>query len=380
MQKYALLAVLLCTALFFPGCNFSLTDPDDEDPAWEDVQGVNFPVYVDHFADYIQTDENGNEMGYVVFGEGGVDHDWETILYDPDNAYLRGIFGLAGGAGAKDGFDVCVRAIDTADNAELSAQISWEGIPTGFTTPHTFTHQGLYNPSLPGLYSVSLEDYSFSGPDVTLDQPSGTYTFTYAGQYNSGVPVELSSFTAVLTAQSYVALSWVSQSETNMLGYRVYRGDTDALAAALMITGSIIPATNTSSPQSYSITDTEVETGHSYYYWLEAIDFAGSQFFGPVSVTVQGQEPPPVPTANAVSAAYPNPCSSVFNLDLSVRVGFTADVVLIDNAHSLRHTWNLAAGFHRLGADVSGLEPGLYRVFVKFGDLEYAYGDVLVSR
>ena len=121
------------------------------------------------------------------------------------------------------------------------------------------------------------------------------------------LPVELSSFTATLTASYFVKLSWVSQSETGLLGYRVYRNSSNNQATAMMITPTMVPATNTSTTQTYSITDNEVNIGSSYWYWLESVDYGTSQFHGPVSVIVEGEVPPVVPNQTAMRNAYPNP-------------------------------------------------------------------------
>jgi hypothetical protein len=59
-------------------------------------------------------------------------------------------------------------------------------------------------------------------------------------------PVELSSFTASVTAQNFVQLAWVTQSETDMLGYNVLRGDTNTPQAAVCMNADIIPAGNQS--------------------------------------------------------------------------------------------------------------------------------------
>jgi len=124
---------------------------------------------------------------------------------------------------------------------------------------------------------------------------------------NATLPVELSSFTATLTATYFVKLTWVSQSETGLLGYRVYRNTSNDQANAVMITPSMVPATNTSTTQTYSITDNEVSIGNTYWYWLESVDYGTSQFHGPVSVIVEGEVPPVIPTATTMRNAYPNP-------------------------------------------------------------------------
>ena len=54
----------------------------------------------------------------------------------------------------------------------------------------------------------------------------------------------LSHFSATMTAQNYVQLTWVSQTETNLMGYNVYRSDSDDLSSAAKIS-DLIGATNT---------------------------------------------------------------------------------------------------------------------------------------
>ena len=383
MKKIAFLLVVLSLAFFYSGCNPFSSEPEEEDDLWENVEGVSFPVYIGHFADYEKTDEEGNLIDHIVYGEGGDNKDWTVFEYDPSNKQLASFFELAQTPAesetSKETFYVCVRAFDNPTGAELAADISFSGSPTGHCTPHTFTHQGLFDPSLSESYTVALENYVFaSSPEVSLDQSSSTYTFTFGGDYYDSSSVVLSSFTATLTADLFVKLTWVTQSETNMVGYRVYRSTSADFASAEMLDIPMIPASNTSQTQVYSFTDSNVLPNNTYYYWLEAVDYHDTDIHGPVSITVQVIEPPIV-VVNYVHAAYPNPCNSSFNLNLEVRTGLVADIVLIDNKYNLCGSWHVGDGNHRITPDVSELEPGLYRVFIKFGNSHYAYGDVLVQ-
>jgi len=144
------------------------------------------------------------------------------------------------------------------------------------------------------------------------------------------LPVELSYFAASLTAQNYVKLSWVSQSETGLLGYRVYRGETDNQANACNITPVLVPATNTSTTQNYNITDEEVVIGSTYYYWLESVDMGSSNFFGPTSVLVQGEVPPVLPELTTMRDAYPNPfvATGGTTIEVSMKAGETGTVTI----------------------------------------------------
>lgn len=134
------------------------------------------------------------------------------------------------------------------------------------------------------------------------------------------LPVELSSFTASLTADRAVRLSWISQSETNMWGYRVYRGETPDAEGMRLITPAVYPAANTSTEQVYSHVDNEVETGSTYYYWLEAVEYTDNNLYGPVSVKVESAESPAIPATTMLNSAYPNP----FKAGSGTRIELTA--------------------------------------------------------
>ncbi|MCD4828036.1 MAG: T9SS type A sorting domain-containing protein [Candidatus Cloacimonetes bacterium] len=131
------------------------------------------------------------------------------------------------------------------------------------------------------------------------------------------LPVELSSFTALVTTSETVMLEWVTQSETGTLGYHVLRGDSDELQFAGYMTAELIAATNTSEEMTYQFEDIEVWENNTYWYWLETIDADGSsERFGPISCLVlpQGEEVPDFFTTTSMNQNCPNP----FNPDTKI--------------------------------------------------------------
>lgn len=132
------------------------------------------------------------------------------------------------------------------------------------------------------------------------------------------LPVELSHFSATMTAQNYVQLTWVTQTETNLMGYHVYRNDSDDLRSAAKIS-ELIAGTNTSSAQTYVYYDMELDQDGTYYYWLQNVDMDGTMgYHGPASVffTVGGNGgAPAIPKFTRLENAYPNP----FNPDTTIR-------------------------------------------------------------
>lgn len=187
---------------------------------------------------------------------------------------------------------------------------------------------------------------------------------------NPTLPVELSSFTAVLTAQNFVKLTWVSQSETEMLGYKVYRGESGDLANAVLITPSLIGATNTSTTQTYSVTDNEVSIGSTYWYWLESVDYASSHFHGPVSIIVEGNVPPVLPEVTSMRNAYPNPfrMNSATNIEVAIKAGETGTVTIYNILGQAVKTYTVREGNHKInwnGRDAKGNACGSGIYFYK---------------
>jgi hypothetical protein len=141
------------------------------------------------------------------------------------------------------------------------------------------------------------------------------------------VPVELSSFTAILSAENYVNLNWVTQSETGVQGYYIYRSNTEELEDA-QIVSPMINATNSSDQHSYQFTDSELDGDGTYCYWLQNIDFGGTMdFHGPVSVyySTTGSDPTPeIPVITELKDVYPNPFNPTAFIPYSIAI--TADV------------------------------------------------------
>lgn len=231
-------------------------------------------------------------------------------------------------------YTLVIKAYDVVSNAELFGITVFKGtLPIGVTPYTGILEAGSYSVtdgSIPQCYTI------WQPNSVVVQTEAGDRTINFFG-FPEGqcVPVELTSFTTAFTVDKKVKLTWVSQSEVIMLGYRLYRSETNNQASAELITPTMVEATNTSTEQTYSHIDTEVETGHKYYYWLESVDMFGSEFFGPVSVDIQN-EVPPVEHQNLL-AAYPNPFKAGEGT-LKVDVKTTGTVTIYNVLGQVVHT------------------------------------------
>lgn len=316
-------------------------------PAGYSVNGVDFPAVFTDDNDY-----TNDLIGTVLVpsaAPAGYHWDPEQITVaeaDFVNNVANYAFELV--EDAPQAFTITIVAQDSETNAPLNARILIDGVYTGFTTPYTFTQGVDY---VGGTYTLELEGYSAWLPvdivfpaELTQDYPE---PYVFNGIRDQVTPVELSSFSATLTANLFVKLTWVSQSETNMVGYRVYRNTSADFATAEMLDIPMIPATNTSSTQTYSVTDNGVLANNTYYYWLESIDYSEPQFFGPTSVFVESVTPT---NHTMIVKSGPNPfkVGETYNIELNVKTGETGTVTIYNVIGQVVRTYSVTGGSNQI--------------------------------
>ncbi|MEA3475347.1 MAG: FlgD immunoglobulin-like domain containing protein [Candidatus Cloacimonadota bacterium] len=117
-------------------------------------------------------------------------------------------------------------------------------------------------------------------------------------------------------------LYWITQSETDNLGWNIYRSINDGLfASAEMINIGLIPGYGTTTePHSYIYEDPDLEanSGDIIWYWLESIDFGGVSYiyYPPASLVIPeiGIDERPAHSSGVVLYQnFPNPFSPRFN-------------------------------------------------------------------
>jgi len=269
--------------------------------------------------------------------------------------------------------------------------IHWGGVNNGY-----------YPVNNPETAGVPTPGYYFNGgvsQGAGWDFPLGVAPFTGAG-YAAGVltigpipaytakdagvfeiilgtdldlPVELSSFAAVATAQMFVNLAWTTESETNSLGFNVLRSEDNNINNAIRVNYQIIGGTNTSTTQNYTYVDNTVEPQTTYYYWLEMVNNDLSSTFSNYVMVTTNPTTPVVPTANAtvLRSAYPNPfrLSTSTTIAFDVKTGETASLTIYNVLGQVVKTYSLQAGPNQLitwnGRDDKGAVCGSGIYFYK---------------
>ena len=145
------------------------------------------------------------------------------------------------------------------------------------------------------------------------------------GTVDQSLPIELQNFNAV-PGNSKVTLCWITESETDNLGFNLYRS-TNNNSEFLMLNAELIAGNgSTSERHEYSYIDRDVINGLTYYYKIEDVDYAGKSKLHNiiVSATPAGNEASTLIKDFRLQPCYPNP----FNPKTTLRfeLGDAADV------------------------------------------------------
>lgn len=175
------------------------------------------------------------------------------------------------------------------------------------------------------------------------------------------LPVTMSSFTATLTASNTVSLQWITESESNVQGYYVFRNSSANQNTAERIS-SLIPAGNTSSQMTYAYSDEEVEMNNTYYYWVVSYELNGhTEWHGAAAVTVNGNVVPQPSLVTTLNKTYPNPFNSGRSnatIELQVKDNETAHLFIYNvKGQVVRSFLNIQSGNKTIqwdGRDLNG--------------------------
>jgi hypothetical protein len=184
------------------------------------------------------------------------------------------------------------------------------------------TYNSTYNWEWALVYEFSV-DLSQCSSDPTVKVNSAHNSPSKDGNENVIIPpdgditiaVELSSF-SVACVDGAVQLQWTTQTETENMGYHVYRSKNEDGQYTKITKELILGAGNSDEAHSYAYTDRDVEYGNTYYYKLADIDFnANSTFHGPISVSVEAM----TPSKYVLEQSYPNPFNPETAINFSIK-------------------------------------------------------------
>ena len=184
-------------------------------------------------------------------------------------------------------------------------------------------------------------------------------TFTLGSTGTNPLPVELSSFSAVVL-ENGVRLSWRTETEVNNYGFDVERkilkqvqNDNDNWEKIGIVNGN----GNSNSPKNYSYVDDNITAG-KYSYRLKQIDNDGQfEYSKTVEVDLGGVK------KFELSQNYPNPFNPIttirFSLPEASTVKLTIYNILGQEIKTLLNEYK-EAGIHTVNFDASEINSGMY--------------------
>jgi len=165
-------------------------------------------------------------------------------------------------------------------------------------------------------------------PNIAFQDVDGTTADMGSFFYDqTPVPVILSTFTAQFI-NSTPRLSWMTATETDNLGWNIYRGEDEIALQSdetiqinnLMIEG----AGTTSEPTEYSFFDEyDFTLNFTYWYWLESTSSSGeTETYGPISLFIpeneDNPEPPDPSEKFGLFQNYPNPFNPITRISFKL--------------------------------------------------------------
>ncbi len=264
----------------------------------------------------------------------------------------------------------------------LSAWIDWDG-------------DGAWNPAgeqvlIDVALTAGINPVSFLVPHTGLGEVQSICRFRFSsktGLHADGpapdgevedymvpvfTPVELSSFTAAAIEEG-VVLQWQTQSESENLGFYVFRATAEEGLYTQITTELIAGAGSSSSAHQYRYVDRTGEPGQVYYYQIVDISSQGmKQWHGPVKVELIK------PKVSRLDQNMPNPFNAQTRISYSLKqAGEVALAVYNLQGQRVRTlvSTRLAAGSYSAiwdGRDDAGqdLPSGTYAYILKLPDSE----------
>ncbi|MCK9584961.1 MAG: T9SS type A sorting domain-containing protein [Candidatus Cloacimonetes bacterium] len=235
------------------------------------------------------------------------------------------------------------------------------------------------------IYAQELSIIEING----IEAKSAKGTLTIRIDSDGTLPVELSSFTIALNGHHKAVLTWVTQSETGVSGFYIYRNSQKDLATADMIS-NLIPATNTSQQKIYVYTDKEPLSAGTHYYWLQVADFDGSDsFHGPLNLVYGGDDShsPGMPNITVLKSVYPNPFNPSTTLSYGLEKAESVKITIYNSRGQVVRSideGSKKAGYYDLiwnGDDDRGqsLPSGVYHIRMQAGDKTLSKKAVLMK-
>lgn len=230
---------------------------------------------------------------------------------------------------------------------------------------------GLLNHTLVRKPTVSegKTDWIASAGTNTTDSEWIVYdqdTFAYLGSHtDTALPVTLSSFTATIFQNEFVNITWVTQSESNISHYNLYRDE-------FLIYSK--QAENSTQTTSYHYLDEEITESATYTYMLESVTYDGSSdILGTYLLTVQFNQEDPhpeIPEDTNLLGNFPNPFNPNTDIFFTIEEGSRGELKIYNIKGQIVFSKTFNSGNHKYRWNAEEAESGVYLYKLKTSSYE----------
>lgn len=159
-------------------------------------------------------------------------------------------------------------------------------------------------------------------------------------------------------------LNWTTQSETNNLGFNLFRSEDEngfENEDYIHINSDLIAGQGTNStPTDYSfLDDFALVEGHTCYYWLQSVSTTNElELFGPVSIEIPatGQ----LPTMTKLNSNYPNPFNPETVIAFEIKENETGTLSIYNIKGQRVFSEKFDAGYHNYLWKANDFASGVY--------------------
>ena len=206
-----------------------------------------------------------------------------------------------------------------------------------------------YNLNCGGANPNTCKNGFVYGPVINSQTSIGGFIVFSAFGTDAPLPVVLANFSASLTSNNTVLVSWATEQEVNSSYFAVQRSSNGSDWTTI---GTVAAKGNSATVSAYSYTDKSALNGIDYYR-LQMVDLDGSYVFSPISV---------VRTSLVQNiSVFPNPARNYINITLGGSSP-TVNVRLIDFTGKILQEQRLNASSLNttISMPVSGYAQGVY--------------------
>lgn len=199
------------------------------------------------------------------------------------------------------------------------------------------------------------------------DGESRELSQTFAATWDVAVAAELASITAEFTLDREVFLQWAVASQSNNLGWEVYRS-VDQIHFEQV--GDLVSGDGTVDGfRTYNFMDNDLPQADVLYYYLKQLDLDGTSARSDIIEVLFSSAVVQLPTVNALWQNFPNPFNPETIISFDLIEGSVVTLTIYDTVgqvvQTLARSQDMRAGHHQLvwnGLDVNGIKvsSGVY--------------------